>query len=226
MSIDFTVVATTRADQGKGASRRLRRSGMVPGVVYGGGKAPQSLSILHSQVLNHLRNEAFYSHILKLEVDGKKENVILRDMQRHAYKPLIQHMDFLRVKADSELKMNVPLHFMNEEESVGVKGGGIASHLMIDVEIACLPKDLPEYIEVDMAALDIGDSIHLSELKLPEGVTLTAFSHGEDDEHDYDVPVASIHPRKLVEEEEDEGEAEAGDEDQGAAEEDKGESED
>ena len=173
MSVTFELKAEPRSDLGKGASRRLRRAGKVPAIVYGGGQDPQPLVLSHLDVLNQLKNEAVYSHVLTLNIGDRTESVVLRDMQRHPFKPTIQHMDFLRVSADRKLTVNVPLHFLNEESSRGIKQqGGVVSRALIDVEIACLPKDLPEFIEVDLADLAIGDALHLSDIRLPAGVEL------------------------------------------------------
>ena len=188
----FEIAAESRADQGKGASRRLRREGRVPAILYGAGKDPELLSLVHSRVLRHLEHEAFYSHLITLEIGGRQEKVVLRDLQRHPAKPIIMHMDFQRVDASRKLHMHIPLHFINEDTCVGVKtGGGNISHQMVEVEITCLPQHLPEYIEVDMAEMEIGAVIHLSDLKLPEGVELTALSHGDVAEHD--SPVVTVH---------------------------------
>ncbi len=198
MSIDFKLDAESRSDLGKGASRRLRRTGRVPAIVYGEGTDPQSISLDHNKVFHALENEAFYSHILNLNVEGKAQKVILRDMQRHPAKAVIMHMDFQCVSDEHELHMHVPLHFVGEDVCHGVKmEGGQISHQMIEVEVTCLPKDIPEFIEVDLTSLHIGDSIHLSELKLPEGVILTALTHGED----YDQQVVNVHATKVVSEE-------------------------
>jgi len=196
----FDINASLRDVQGKGASRRLRRAGQVPGVVYGGGKDPVNIQFQHNDLYLHTQHEAFYSHILNLVVDGDSQRVILRDMQRHPFKPSISHIDFQRVNESEALTMNIPLHFINEEECVGVKtGGGIISHLMTELEISCLPKDLPEYIEVDVLELEIGSAIHLSDLKIPRGVEIAALMHGGDDAQ----PVVSVHaPRVEVEIEE------------------------
>ena len=157
---DFKLSADSRSVVGKGASRRLRReSGLVPGIVYGDTKDPQNIHVSHKELLKHLENEAFYSHIVKLSVDGKSEDVILKDLQRHPAKPQIIHVDFMRVSKTRKITVNVPIHFINEEACKGVKfGGGIVSHIMSQVEISCLAKDLPEYIEVDVEELDIGQS--------------------------------------------------------------------
>ena len=198
MSVDFTVEAQARADMGKGASRRLRHQGLVPGIVYGASKDPQSIALDHNKVIQHIEHEAFFSHILELSVDGKSEKVVVKDMQRHPSKRAVLHMDFLRVSDKEAIRMQVPLHFTGEDIAPGVKtGGGIVSHLITDVEISCLPSDLPEFIEVDMSAMNVGDSLHLSDIQLPKGVELVELSHGEE----HDSAIANIHvPRAAVEE--------------------------
>jgi len=176
----FEVIANARTLQGTGASRRLRRAGTVPGIVYGGEAAPIAIETNHNDLLLKLKKEAFHSSIISLVVDGKKEQVLLRDTQVHAYKPLVLHVDFQRVDATHELHVKVPLHFVNEENSPGVKlNGGLVNHVLTEVDVHCLAKDLPGFIEVDLGALKIGDSIHLSQLKLPNGVKLVA--HATDD---------------------------------------------
>ena len=192
MSEDFTVTAVSRSDIGKGASRRLRHQGQIPAVIYGGGKAPLSLSLRHDEMLHHLEHEAFYSHILNVSVDGKAEKAVLKDVQRHPAKPKIMHIDFQRVSASEKLHMHVPLHFVGEDVAPGVKAGGAVSHLMTGVDIACLAKDLPEYLEVDIAALDVGESLHLSDIKLPAGVEIPSLVQGED----HNLPIVSIHKKK------------------------------
>jgi len=182
----FEIVAESRSDMGKGASRRLRRLGMVPAIVYGGHQDPQMIALGHNALLRHLEHEAFYSHVLTLKVGEAESKVVLKDLQRHPAKPLVMHADFQRVSADEKLRMMVPLHFINEGSSKGVKAGGQASHTLTEVEITCLPKDLPEFIAVDMAEMELGDILHLSELPLPEGVAL---AHAPDP----DVPVVIIH---------------------------------
>jgi len=199
MQIDFTVNAETRSDVGKGASRRLRREGKVPAVLYGSGKEPQSLTVGHDDFMHHLEHEAFYSHILTVNVDGKKQKAVLKDLQRHPSKPKIMHVDFLRVGEADVISMHIPVHFTNEEACVGVKAGGLVSHLMTAVDISCKAKDLPEYLEVDVAALDVGGSIHLSEIQLPAGVEIPSLALGAD----HDLPVGSVHmPRGAANEEE------------------------
>jgi large subunit ribosomal protein L25 len=188
MSVSFDVVAEPRSDTGKGASRRLRRQGLVPAIVYGGHQDPQMISLRHNAVLQHLESESFYSHVLNLKVGDSTTPVpvVLKDLQRHPAKPFILHMDFLRVSQDEKIRMMVPVHFLNEEKSVGVRAGGNVSHLITEIEVACLPKDLPEFIGVDILNMAVGDIIHLSEVPLPEGVAL---AHTPDP----DEPVVVMH---------------------------------
>ena len=193
--------AEVRADKGKGASRRLRRlENKVPGILYGGDKEPQPIHLLHNKVLKALETESIYSSVFDMKVNGKVEHVILKDLQRHPYKPVILHMDFQRVSAKDVLIKMVPLHFINEEVAPGVKDdGGMVNHTMSQVEIRCEARYLPEFIEVDLSTMAINDVLHLSNLKLPKGVHLaidpTAGGH--------DHPVVSIHVNRaaLVEEE-------------------------
>ena len=191
MSVTFELKAEPRGDLGKGASRRLRRAGKVPAILYGGGQDPQPLVLNHLDVLNQLKNEAVYSHVLTMKLGDRTESVVLRDLQRHPFKPTILHLDFLRVSADRKLRVHVPLHFINEEISRGVKQqGGVVSRALIDLEIACLPKDLPEFIEVDIANLGVGEALHLTQIPLPSGVELAdKIVPGSDQ----DVVVVSIH---------------------------------
>ncbi|MBT9521098.1 MAG: 50S ribosomal protein L25/general stress protein Ctc [Dechloromonas sp.] len=178
--MQFELIAQARTLQGTGASRRLRRAGTVPGIVYGGEAAPQAIEVGHNDLLLKLKKEAFHSSVVNLVVDGKKEQVLLRDYQMHAYRPLVLHIDFQRVDATHELHIKVPLHFTNEEIAPGVKlNAGLVNHVITEVDVHCLAKDLPEFVEVDLSALNIGDSIHLSQLKLPNGVKLVA--HATDD---------------------------------------------
>lgn len=212
MSNEFSLNAQVRDVTGKGSSRRLRRlEDNIPAIVYGGKSEPKNITLAHKEILKATNNEAFFSHIIELKVDGKAESVIVKDMQRHPAKPLILHVDFQRVRKNVAIIVNIPLHFINEEECKGIKQqGGVVSHNLSDVEVSCLPGDLPEFIEVDMANLEIGESIHLSELVLPKGVTLTVFAH-DVDVHEHDQPVATIYEPKVVEEEEEEGAPEAPD---------------
>mgnify|MGYP001492930458 FL=1 len=198
MSIDFSIDAEPRTDEGKGASRRLRRSGRVPAILYGGDTQPQSISLDQNRIFHDLAEEAFYSHILSLKLEGKTQKVILRDVQRHPAKPIILHVDFQRVDDKQTLNIHVPLHFIGDDVCPGVKlEGGQVSHQIIEVEITCLPKNIPEFIEVDVSELKIGDAVHLTDLKLSEGVTLTALTHGEG----HDQQVANCHATKVAEEE-------------------------
>jgi large subunit ribosomal protein L25 len=199
------VVAFPRSAQGTGASRRLRRSGKVPGIVYGGEVAPMAIELDHRALYQHLKLEAFHASILSMAVSGKKEQVLLRDVQMHPFRAEILHVDFQRVAQDKEIYVKVPLHFVNAEVAPGVKlSGGIMSHVMNDLEVVCLPKNLPAFIEVDLAHLDAGDSVHASEVKLPPGVEAVATQGGEDP-----VVAACVLPRAAVEEEEAAAAAEA-----------------
>ena len=173
--------ASKREAQGTGASRRLRRAGRVPGIVYGGGKDAQSVDFDHKELYFSLKNEAFHSSVLNLNLDGAKEPVLLRDFQMHPYKPLVLHVDFQRVDATHKIHMKVPLHFVNADIAPGVKlGGGVVNHILTEVDVSCLPGALPEFIEVDLGNLEAGQSLHLSDLKLPAGVELTALARGDD----------------------------------------------
>ncbi|WP_166251725.1 50S ribosomal protein L25/general stress protein Ctc [Marinobacter salicampi] len=207
MAQEFLIEAFPRDVQGRGASRRLRREERkIPAIIYGGKGEAVSISIWHNELKKALENEAFFSHILTIDLAGKKESVILKDLQRHPYKPLLTHADFLRVDKDHEIHVNVPLHFINEASAPAIKlQGGVSLHQMNEVEVICLPQNLPEFIEVDMATVEMDQVIHLSDLKLPEGVRIAALLQGED----HDQPVVSIHkPRgsKVDEAEDAEGE--------------------
>ena len=186
--------AEARLDIGKGASRRLRRlENKVPGVLYGGEKKPQSIHLLQNKVIKALENESIYASVFDLHIGGKVEHVILKDLQRHPYKPVILHMDLQRVSAKDVLVKHIPLHFLNETTAKGVKAGGMISHAMTQVEVRCQAKNLPEFIEVDMAAVAMDDVIHLSDLKLPKGVSLTVdLTDGS-----HNLPVVSIHAHKV-----------------------------
>jgi large subunit ribosomal protein L25 len=170
------IIAFPRTEQGTGASRRLRTAGMTPGIIYGGTSEPLPIKLDHNALYHALRREAFHSSILDMEIDGKIEKVLLRDCQMHAYKQIVLHVDFQRVSADQPIHVKVPLHFVNEEVSPAIKqSGGIIHHAITELDISCLPGDLPEFIEVDLSALDVGQAIHLSDLKLPKGIS--AISH-------------------------------------------------
>ena len=179
--MQIEIIAFKREGQGTGASRRLRRAGKVPGIVYGEGKDAQAIEMDHNALWHQLKHEAAHSSVLTLNVDGAKESVLLRDMQFHPYKPQILHVDFNRVSADHKIHIKVPLHFLNAETCPGVKlEGGVVSHVMTEVDVSCLPGQLPEYIEVDLSELSAGSSIHLSHLKVPAGIELVQLTRGED----------------------------------------------
>ena len=217
MSEAFIVVAEARADAGKGASRRLRRlAGKVPAIIYGGDKDPQSLTLVRKDIEKSLENEAFYSQVLEVNVAGEVQKAILKDLQRHPAKNNVMHADFLRIDEKVAIKVNVPIHFLNEEDCAGVKmEGGMIQHQATDIEVSCLPGDIPEYIEVDMLEVITGQIIHLSEVTLPEGVISVALSLGED----HDLAIASVvapkgtsdEDEETVEVEEGETEGEEGD---------------
>ena len=188
MSNVFEFVAESREQTGKGAARRARHQGNVPAVIYGGHKEPQMLVLNHNEVIKHLEHEAVYSHVLDVTVDGKTEQAILKGVQRNPARFQVLHLDFQRVSMSEAVKVHVPLHFTNEQSSVGGKKGGVAAHSMVDVEISCLPSVLPEYIEVNLAGLDIGGSLHLSDLVLPVGVEVVALAQGIE----HNLPVVSM----------------------------------
>lgn len=182
--------AESRSDLGKGASRRLRKNGLVPAIIYGGDSEPAAITLQHNEFIHQLDNEAIYTQVLSLKVGKTKEDVILRDLQRHPFKNLVMHADFLRIDQKKEIHVSVPIHFTNEEKCYGVKTeGGLLNHLQSEVEIMCLPKDLPEYLEVDVTELKLGESLHLSDIKLPNGVQIVALTHGED----HDTGIAAVH---------------------------------
>jgi large subunit ribosomal protein L25 len=200
---NFEINAEPRNDLGKGASRRLRRVGKIPAILYGGHKDPLSVQLNNNEMVKHLESEAFYSHILTLKCDGQSERVVLKDLQRHPYRPQLLHVDLLRVDEHERLTMRVPIHFVNEDKCVGVKQeGGTISHLMTELEIVCLPKDLPEFIEVDVTEVHVGHALHLADLKTPAGVDIAALVHGGDAAQ----AVFSVHVPRVA----DEGEAAAG----------------
>ena len=192
----FVVNAELRADMGKGASRRLRRTGKVPAVIYGGKDAAQQLSLSHHEMKKHLETEAFYSHILTLKIEGKDQQAVLKDIQRHPAQPILMHFDFQRIYADQVIRMHVPLHFTGVEMSPGVKlNSGVVEHYQVQVEVDCLPKDLPEFIPVDMSKLDLNDTVRLSQLTVPAGVALVELKQKND------ALVAAIHPPRAIVEE-------------------------
>ena len=188
MSNVFEFVAESRGQSGKSAARRARRKGGVPAVIYGGHREPQMLVLNHNEVIKHLAHEAVYSHVLDVTVDGKTEQAILKGVQRNPARFQILHLVFFRVSMSEPVKVHVPLHFTNEQTSIGGKKGGIATHSMVDVEVTCLPSVLPEYLEVNMANLDIGETIHLSDLVLPTGLEIVVLAQGTE----HDLPVVSM----------------------------------
>ena len=190
------VTATARSVQGTGASRRLRRTGKVPGILYGADQPSLVIELDHNALYLQMRNEAFHASILSMNVDGARQRVLLRDVQMHPWKPQVLHVDFQRVSANQKIHMKVPLHFKNEDIAPGVKvGGGIIAHVMSDIDISCLPDDLPEFIEVDLANLQLGHSIHLDELTLPGGVESVQLVRGDN------AVVATVQIPKVIEEE-------------------------
>jgi large subunit ribosomal protein L25 len=179
--MSISINAVKRDVKGTGASRRARRAGNVPGVVYGGGQPAVNLSLDHKELFLQFRHEAFHASILDLVLDGKKESVLLRDYQMHPVRNTIQHIDFQRVSANEKIHVKVPFHFLHEDTAPGVKiGGGIVAHILTEAEVSCLPNDLPEFIEVDLAALEMGQSVHLSQINLPKGIEFVALAHGND----------------------------------------------
>ena len=189
------VTAFPRNHSGTGPSRRMRRTGRVPGVIYGAGKQPQAIELDHNALARHLKMESFHASILDMSMDGAKERVLLRDVQMHPWKAEVLHVDFQRIAADRMIHMKVPLHFVNAAICPGAKEGGVVSHVMNDVDIQCLPDNLPEYVEVDLSQLNLGDSIHVSALAMPEGVEPVARLRADDP-----VVVTVTVPRAAVEE--------------------------
>ncbi len=189
MNQSFELKAEKRSSLGTAPSRRMRKEGKIPAVVYGGGSAPADVILSHSAILKSLENEAFYSHVLSIEVDGKKEDVLLKDVHRHPNGKHILHLDFLRVGADTKIRKLVPIHFVGEDVAPGVKLGGQLTHTMNSVEIVCLVKDLPEFIEVDLSNLGLGETFHLTDIKLAEGMKIAELMQGGD----HNQSVAVIH---------------------------------
>ncbi|MGH8427448.1 MAG: 50S ribosomal protein L25/general stress protein Ctc [Gammaproteobacteria bacterium] len=200
MAIEFTLSAEPRTDAGRGASRRLRRAGKVPAILYGGSSGAQALTLDHKEFAQNLKNEAFLSQVLTVKIGETDTQAILKDVQMHHFKMEVLHVDMQRVDAAQKIRMEVPLRFKGADVAPGVKGGGVFSRNVAEVEIECLPKNLPEYLEIDVSALDIGDAVHLSDIPLPEDVVIVALSH--DDAHERDVAVAAVHHARVAEEEE------------------------
>ncbi len=194
----FEFEAEVRTTTGKGDARRSRRLGKIPAIVYGGGGDQVQLYLTHHRVSKALENDAVYSHVLTIRYDGKEIKAVLKALQRHPSKPIVMHMDFQRVNEKEKLLVHIPLRFINQETSVGVKKGGIVSHNLVEVEVICFPQDLPESIEVDMAEVDLGELVHLSDLKVPKGVELFDLTHGDIN----DRTVASIHTNRPTDAEE------------------------
>lgn len=194
MKAAFELAGEPRAQLGRTDSRRLRRAGKVPAIMYGGGEAPESLVLDHNTLRNQMGREAFYTSILTLKIGRKSQQVIVKAVERHPAKPLIMHMDFLRIREDVEITLNVPIHFLNEASAKGVKDqGGVVEHMLTDVEVRCLPRYLPEYLELDVTPLELNQIFHLSDIKLPEGVSLVALAHG------HDHPVVAVNPPRAEE---------------------------
>ncbi|MEZ5491080.1 MAG: 50S ribosomal protein L25/general stress protein Ctc [Gammaproteobacteria bacterium] len=204
MSDAFELEAKVRTDLGKGASRRLRRLNKeIPAIVYGGNQDPLSITLSHDAISHAVENEAFFSHIITLKVGKDSEQVIIKALQRHPAKPFIMHADFLRVRADEEITVNVPIHFLNEEKCKGHKlENGVINKIITETEVSCLPGKLPEYLEVDLLELGVGDALHLSDIPMPEGVTSVALAHGG--EHADEVIVNIMAPMAAEKEASDE----------------------
>ena len=209
MAKDFDLIADFREDQGKGASRRLRRQGKVPAIIYGAGRPPRSITFDHNAVVQQLENESFYSSILKVKVGEKSQAAILKDVQRHPFKRLIMHIDLQRIVEDQAIKMNVPIHYLGEEDAVGVReGGGTVTKMVNDVEVTCLPKDLPEFLELDITHLGLDEMMYLTDIKVSEGVEIVGLAQAEEEQAQ---PIVSIHfiHEEIIEEEIPEEELEA-----------------
>jgi large subunit ribosomal protein L25 len=199
--MSYELNATLRGDKGKGASRRLRHANTLPAIVYGGGIDPVSITLLQKDVQHKLPDESFYSQVLSLNIEGKAEDVLLRDIQHHPYKMDVMHMDFIRVDANKVVHVFSQLHFSGEEVSPGVKTeDGVANHVITEVEVECLPKDIPDFIAIDISEMHVGDVVHLSDLKLPAGVEILALKQGEE----HDTAVVGMHVRKVMAEVEEE----------------------
>jgi large subunit ribosomal protein L25 len=193
--VTFEIKGEPREGAGRTLSRRLRRLGRVPAVVYGGGQSSRSISLDHNTLIHQMNREAFYTSILTITVGSDAQPVVVKAVQRHPAKPQIMHLDFQRVVEDEELTLNVPIHFLGEAAAKGVKEqGGVVEHIMTDVEISCLPRHLPEYLELDVTDLELNHIYHLSDIKLPEGVSSVALRHGQD------LPVVAINPPRREEE--------------------------
>lgn len=211
------IAATNRTDMGRSACRRMRREGKVPAIIYGSGQESTPITLEHKVIAKAASNESFYSKILTLAVDGKKQKVVVKQIERHPFKPKIAHLDFLRINPNEKLTMHIPIHFSKDELCPGVKEEeGVVSHHLNEIEVRCLPADLPEFIAVDLSGLKLNEIFHLSQIEMPSGVEIMAFTHGDIEEHD--TPVASVHPPHVEQEPDekatDDGEAKADSEDE------------
>ena len=202
MGQEFDLIADYREDQGKGASRRLRLEGKIPAIIYGAGRPPRALTFDHSKVVRQLENESFYSSILSIKVGEKSQAAILKDVQRHPAKRQILHLDLQRIVEDKQIKMNVPIHYVGEDVAVGVKdGGGTVTKMVTDVEVTCLPKDLPEYLEVDISQLDLNAMLYLTDIKVPDGVEIVALAHVEEEQQAQPIVSIQFIKEEIIEEE-------------------------
>ncbi len=193
MSTKYQLAAEMREDLGKGASRRLRRQSLIPAILYGAGRPAWSLSLKENQLVRNLQEESFYASIIELTFEGKPQKVFMKDLQRHPAKDLILHVDLMRVRDDVEMVLTLPIHLLNDETSVGIKAGGILMRTMADIEISCLPANLPEFIELDIAELELGSALHISDIKFPEGVVSTIMAQGAiDAENNDDFDIHSV----------------------------------
>jgi large subunit ribosomal protein L25 len=209
MSQDFDLIAEFREEQGKGASRRLRRQGKVPAIIYGAGRPPRCIAFDHNRVVQQLGHESFYSSILNIKVGDKSQAAILKDVHRHPAKRQIMHIDLQRIVEDEKIRMNVPIHYIGEDVAVGVKqSGGTVTKRVTDVEVTCLPKDLPEYLEVDISALELNQMMYLTDIKLPAGVDIVGLEHAEEEQAQPIVSITFI-KEEIIEEEVPEEELEA-----------------
>ncbi len=190
MAGEFEFQASLRTPGGKGAARRMRRDDRIPAILYGGDAEPVAISLDHNDVSKRLENEAVYSHVLTIRLQDREEKAILKALQRHPSRPVVTHMDFQRVSATEKIRVHVPLHFINEAKCPGVKKGGIVSHSLMEVDVSCLPEHLPEFLEVDLAGVELGQVLHLSDIKLPANVEIIALSHGP--EHDLQVAAVQM----------------------------------
>ncbi|MEM8984487.1 MAG: 50S ribosomal protein L25/general stress protein Ctc [Pseudomonadota bacterium] len=208
MSDKLDLVAEIREDQGKGASRRLRRQGKVPAILYGGNRPPRALTLDHNKLLRQMQEESFYSSVLTIKAGERTQPAIVKDIQRHPAKQQILHIDLQRILEDERIRMNVPLHFLNEETAVGIKqNGGVASKLMTEVEITCLPADLPEYFEIDVADVDVDQMLHLTDIKTSGSVEIVQLAQGDD--HDQPIFAVNMPKRTTASDDDVDGEAPA-----------------